>query len=48
MTVDVGKSGDDVFDALLHKGVIVRSVTNYGLPQHIRVSIGLEAEINGF
>lgn len=48
VTVDVGKSGDDVFDALLHKGVIVRPVVNYGLPQHIRVSIGLKAENQRF
>ncbi len=48
VTVDVGMSGDQVFDALLHKGVIVRPVTNYGLPQYIRVSIGLESENNRF
>lgn len=48
VTVEVGKSGDEVFEALLHKGVIVRPVTNYGLPRHIRVSIGLESENNRF
>ena len=30
-----------VFQALLHKGVIVRPVANYGLPGFLRVSIGL-------
>ena len=48
ITVDVEQSGDDVFEALLQLGVIVRPVTNYGLPQHIRVSIGLENENQRF
>jgi len=30
--------------ALLKKGVIVRPVGNYGLPQWLRVSIGLPTE----
>ncbi|PZP64780.1 MAG: histidinol-phosphate transaminase [Azospira oryzae] len=33
-----------VFQKLLRKGVIVRPVANYGLPQHLRVSVGLESE----
>lgn len=48
ITVDVQKKGDEVFDDLLKQGVIVRPVTNYGLPQHIRVSIGLEYENQRF
>jgi len=48
ITVDVGRNGDDVFSKLLHQGVIVRPVTNYGLPKHIRVSIGLESENQRF
>jgi len=44
ITVDVQRNGDEVFTKLLHQGVIVRPVTNYGLPKHIRVSIGLEFE----
>ncbi len=31
-----------VFQALLRRGVIVRPVANYGLPQYLRVSVGLE------
>jgi len=30
--------------ALLKQGVIVRPVANYGLPEHLRVSVGLEGE----
>jgi len=33
-----------VFQALLHTGVIVRPVANYGLPEYLRVSIGLPAQ----
>ncbi|MBT8420897.1 MAG: histidinol-phosphate transaminase [Gammaproteobacteria bacterium] len=44
IAVDVGGSGEAVYDALLHKGVIVRPVGNYGLPNHLRVSIGFEQE----
>ena len=37
-------SGAVVNRALLERGVIVRPVANYGLPQWLRVSIGTEAE----
>jgi histidinol-phosphate aminotransferase len=29
---------------LLQQGVIVRPIGGYGLPKHLRVTIGLEAE----
>jgi histidinol-phosphate aminotransferase len=29
---------------LLKRGVIARPVDNYGLPRHLRISIGTEAE----
>ncbi len=48
ITVDVQKNGDQVFADLLQQGVIVRPVTNYGLPKHLRVSIGLKAENQRF
>jgi len=38
--VDTGRSGADVFEALLQKGVIVRPVANYGMPGHLRVTVG--------
>ncbi len=45
LAVDVKRQGAQVFNALLHKGVIVRPVGGvYGLAHHIRVSIGLEEE----
>lgn len=39
-TVDVGGPAKPVFDALLREGVIVRPVANYGMPNHLRISIG--------
>ena len=40
VAVDTGRSGVDVFEALLQKGVIVRPVANYGMPNHLRVTVG--------
>lgn len=42
--VDVGKPAAPVYEALLRDGVIVRPVTNYGLPNHLRVTVGLPEE----
>ena len=44
ITVDVGKPGPEVDRALLQEGCIVRPVANYGLPNHLRISIGLAEE----
>lgn len=45
LAVDVQRNGGQVFNALLQKGVIVRPVGGvYGMPNHIRVSIGLPEE----
>lgn len=44
ITVDVNTSADEVYDRLLYEGVIVRPVAGYGLPRHLRVSIGLAEE----
>ncbi|BCX89184.1 histidinol-phosphate aminotransferase [Methylomarinovum tepidoasis] len=48
ITVDVGREAVPVFDALLRQGVIVRPVANYGLPNHLRVSVGTAAENDAF
>ena len=48
ITVNVKKSGDEVYQKLLLEGVIVRPITGYGLPQHLRISIGTEAENQRF
>ena len=43
VTVRVGEA-DRVFRQLLQLGVIVRPIAGYGLPQHLRISVGLESE----
>jgi histidinol-phosphate aminotransferase len=45
--VRVGDAGA-VFQALLRKGVIVRPVANYGMPEYLRVSIGLPEQNDRF
>jgi len=42
--IDVGEGAAAVYDALLHEGVIVRPVANYGMPRHLRVTLGLAEE----
>jgi histidinol-phosphate aminotransferase len=44
VSVDVQQTGMTIYTALLHKGVIVRPVANYEMPNHIRVSIGTSQE----
>ena len=45
---DDNDAGARVNLALLKRGVIVRPVGNYGLPQWLRVSIGLDTENDAF
>ena len=40
ITVDLGRPAAAVYEALLREGVIVRPVANYGLPNHLRVTVG--------
>jgi histidinol-phosphate aminotransferase len=44
----VVEEGEKVYQALLTKGVIVRPLANYGMPYHLRVSIGLKSENQRF
>ncbi len=46
--IDVGRPANDVFEALLRRGVIVRSMASYGFPTYIRVNVGLPAENQRF
>jgi histidinol-phosphate aminotransferase len=41
-------SGDRVFEALLDQGVIVRSAASFGMPEWIRVTVGLPEELTFF
>ncbi|HUE91190.1 histidinol-phosphate transaminase [Pseudomonas sp.] len=44
IAVDFGRDIAAINQALLHEGVIVRPVVGYGMPNFLRVSIGLPAE----
>jgi histidinol-phosphate aminotransferase len=48
LTFDLGKPAAPVYEALLRKGVIVRPIANYGMPRHLRVTIGTEDENAAF
>jgi histidinol-phosphate aminotransferase len=48
ITVDVGRPVEEVDQALLREGCIGRPVANYGLPNHLRITVGSEAENQRF
>lgn len=48
IAVHVGSCAADINASLLQQGVIVRPVAGYGMPEHLRVSIGLETENERF
>ncbi len=48
VSIDVGGDAASVYDALLRQGVIVRPVANYGMPRHLRVTLGLQEENERF
>ncbi len=42
--VDVGCDCKDLYERLLHLGVIIRPMAAYGYPSYIRITVGVEAE----
>jgi histidinol-phosphate aminotransferase len=48
ITFDAGQPSGPVYAALLREGVIVRPIGNYGLPNHLRVTVGTEDENQAF
>jgi histidinol-phosphate aminotransferase len=44
ISVDVGREAAPVYEALLREAVIVRPVANYGLPRHLRITVGRAEE----
>ena len=44
VTFELGSQTDRVYNELLRKGVIVRPIANYKMPDHLRVTIGTEKE----
>ncbi len=48
VTFHCGREAMPLYEALLRRGVIVRPVANYGMPSHLRVSVGLPEENERF
>jgi len=48
LSIDFGRDAMPVYDALLRQGVIVRPIGVYGLPNHLRVTVGLKEENERF
>lgn len=48
VAVDVGRPAALLYEALLRAGVIVRPVANYGMPNHLRITVGLPEENERF
>ena len=44
LCVDLRKPAAPIYDALLRLGVIVRPIAGYGMPNHLRVTVGLHEE----
>jgi histidinol-phosphate aminotransferase len=44
ITVDFTMDAQPIYQAMLEAGVIVRPIASYGMPQHLRISIGLQEE----
>ena len=48
ITIDFKRPAAPIYDALLREGVIVRPIAGYGMPNHLRISIGLPQENDKF
>ena len=44
VSVDVGRVGAEVYGQLLRQGIIVRPIANYGMPNHLRITVGRAEE----
>ncbi|MBU4054476.1 MAG: histidinol-phosphate transaminase [Proteobacteria bacterium] len=42
--IDMERNADEVYRQMLKEGVIVRSMTSYGYPEYIRITVGLPEE----
>jgi len=48
MLVDVGQDASKIYEAMLHRGVIIRAMGSYGFPDHIRITVGTKQENKRF
>ena len=48
ITVDMKVPAGDAYEHLLRQGVIVRPLAGYELPNHLRITVGTEAQNDRF
>ena len=48
MLIRVPRLGQEVYQAMLREGVIIRAMDAYGFPEYIRVNVGLPEENRRF
>ena len=52
LCVDLGKPTAEAYEYLLKLGIIVRPISGYQMPNHLRISVGTDEEniriLNGF
>ncbi|MFV2030939.1 MAG: histidinol-phosphate transaminase [Gammaproteobacteria bacterium] len=46
LCVHFGQRSDEIYQSLLQQGVIVRPVSNYNMPEYLRITIGTEQQNN--
>jgi len=46
--IKMPRKGKEIYEQMLKKGVIIRSMDSYGLPDHIRINVGLPEENKRF
>lgn len=46
--INVKKDSKDVYNSIMEQGITIRSCTSFGLPNHIRVTIGRMDQMNRF
>ena len=48
ISFDLGQAAGPIYQAMLHEGVVVRPIVEYGFPNHLRVTIGQAHENAAF
>ena len=48
ISFEVGSHAPEVYDRMLNRGVVVRPIANYNMPNHLRVTVGLPEENERF
>jgi histidinol-phosphate aminotransferase len=44
LSIEFGPRSEDIYNRLLSRGIIVRPIANYGMPDHLRITIGRPEE----